>query len=62
MSTLLIIEDSRADRAAIRRILGGSSGLFDRILEAKDVIEGLELLRTESVDVVICDLEMPGPG
>ncbi len=60
MSTVLIIEDSRADRRAIRRILAGGSGLFDRILEAKDGIEGLKLLRTESVDVVVCDLEMPG--
>ena len=59
MSTVLIIEDSKADRAAIRRMIAGS-GLFDHILEASHGVEGLKLLRTEAIDVVVCDLEMPG--
>ncbi len=59
MQTLLLIEDSAAHRAEIRRVLE-PSGLFNHILEAEDGIEGLKLLISERVDLVLCDLEMPG--
>jgi two-component system cell cycle response regulator len=59
MASILVIEDSDAHRAEIRRAVEGS-GLFDRVLEAADGIRGLKLLVSESVDVVLCDLEMPG--
>ena len=36
------------------------AGVFDRILEAEDGFQGLKYLLNESVDVVLCDLEMPG--
>jgi diguanylate cyclase (GGDEF)-like protein len=59
MATILVIEDSDLQRAEIRRALE-PAGLFDRILEAPDGLAGLKLLLAESVDVVLCDLEMPG--
>ena len=59
MATVLIIDDSRADRTEIRKMLA-DAGLFDRILEASDGLAGLKLLRSESIDVVVCDLMMPG--
>jgi diguanylate cyclase (GGDEF)-like protein len=59
MATILVIEDSDLQRAEIRRALE-PAGLFDRILEAADGIAGLRLLLAEPVDVVLCDLEMPG--
>ncbi|HTF36234.1 MAG TPA: diguanylate cyclase [Myxococcota bacterium] len=59
MATILVIEDSDLQRAEIRRALE-PAGLFDRILEAADGLAGLRLLLAESVDVVLCDLEMPG--
>lgn len=59
MSTLLIIEDSPTQRAAVRKALDAVR-LFDRIIEAADGLEGLKLLLAESVDVVLCDIEMPG--
>jgi len=59
MQTLLLIEDSAAHRAEIRRVLEPAN-LFDHILEAEDGIEGLKLLISERVDLVLCDLEMPG--
>lgn len=59
MASILVIEDSETHRAEIRRALDGS-GLFDRVLEAADGIRGLKLLVSEAVDVVLCDLEMPG--
>jgi len=59
VASILVIEDSETHRAEIRRVLD-HSGLFDRVLEASDGIRGLKLLVSESVDVVLCDLEMPG--
>jgi len=59
MATILVIEDSESHRAEIRQAIDVSR-LFDRVLEAADGIHGLKLLMSESVDVVLCDLEMPG--
>ena len=59
MATILVIEDSETHRAEIRAAVE-ASGLFDRILEAGDGIRGLKLLMSERLDVVLCDLEMPG--
>ncbi len=60
LQTLLLIEDSPAHRAEIRRVLE-SANMFGRIVEASDGIEGLKLLISEQdVDLVLCDLEMPG--
>jgi two-component system cell cycle response regulator len=59
MATLLVIEDSPSQRAKIRQALD-PVGLFDRILESGNGIEGLKLLLAERVDVVLCDVEMPG--
>jgi diguanylate cyclase (GGDEF)-like protein len=59
MSTILVIDDSDTHRCEIRGVVE-ASGLFDRVLEAADGIRGLKLLVSESVDVVLCDLEMPG--
>jgi len=59
MARLLIIEDSPTHRAEIRAAVEPSQ-LFDSILEAEDGLEGLKLLLSETVDVVLCDLHMPG--
>lgn len=59
VSTILVIDDSPPDRSLVLDTLR-QAGIFDRILEAKDGLEGLEQLLNESVDVVLCDLEMPG--
>lgn len=59
MAALLLIDDSTAHRNEVKRALG-PTGLFDHILEANDGVEGLKCLLNESVDLVLCDLEMPG--
>lgn len=58
MATLLVIEDSDAHRRVIRQALE-PSGVFERIVEASDGMQGLKCLLSEHVDVVLCDLEMP---
>jgi diguanylate cyclase (GGDEF)-like protein len=59
MATILVIDDSDAHRSEIRETLKASNQI-DRILEAADGLRGLKLLLEESVDVVLCDLELPG--
>ncbi len=59
MATILIIDDSQAHRKQFRDALDGTD-LFDRILEAHDGIQGLKVLLAERIDVVLCDVEMPG--
>ena len=59
LPSVLIIDDSATAREHVREVLE-ESGRFERILEACDGIEGLRLLLSQSVDAVICDLEMPG--
>jgi diguanylate cyclase (GGDEF)-like protein len=56
---ILIIEDSASQRAEVRTVLR-KSGLFERILEADNGLRGLKLLLSEPVDLVLCDLELPG--
>jgi len=59
VATILLIDDSEIHRAEIRAAIE-ASGLFDCVLEAADGLRGLKLLLGEVVDVVLCDLEMPG--
>jgi diguanylate cyclase (GGDEF)-like protein len=59
MATILVIDDSEVHRSEIREALTASDQI-DRILEASDGLRGLKLLLEESVDVVLCDLELPG--
>jgi two-component system cell cycle response regulator len=59
MSTILLIEDSAGQRAEVRATIE-ASGLFDRILEAGDGIEGLRIFLSEAPDLVLCNLEIPG--
>jgi diguanylate cyclase (GGDEF)-like protein len=59
MARLLIIEDSPTHRAEIRAAVEPAQ-LFDEIHEAEDGLAGLKLLLSEPIDVVLCDLHMPG--
>lgn len=59
MPTILIIDDSAAHRAEIQKALEPER-LFDRMLLAEDGLKGLKLLLNEQVDLVLCDLELPG--
>jgi two-component system cell cycle response regulator len=59
MATILVIDDSEAHRSEMRKALE-SSEKIDRIIEAADGLRGLKMLLEETVDVVLCDLELPG--
>jgi len=55
--TLLIVDDDPEVRGALRRALRGSEYA---VIEAADGAVGLAIFRTNPVDVVISDYEMPG--
>jgi two-component system cell cycle response regulator len=56
---VLVIEDSPAHRAELRRALETHPDIGE-ITEAEDGVAGLRALLTRSFDAVICDLELPG--
>lgn len=58
---LLLVEDTAVVRAIVRTTLAlDLPGL--EILEARNGVEAIDLLRREAVDVVLTDLRMPGVG
>ncbi len=56
LCTILIAEDERINRLAIKRILEKSGY---RILEAENGFEALKILETESPDCILMDIQMP---
>jgi two-component system chemotaxis response regulator CheY len=55
----MIVDDSPAMRTFIRRILDLSGVDVDHCIEANDGQEALELLQSESVNIVLTDINMP---
>jgi diguanylate cyclase (GGDEF)-like protein len=55
---LLLVDDSETQRARLREALAEAG--FTDVLEAADGLEGLRRLLEDPVDLVICDVEMPG--
>jgi len=58
VACVLVADGCSADRAALRKAVE-QAGLFERVLEAADGLRALRLLLSESVDVVVCDLDLP---
>ena len=56
---ILIVDDSALTRKAIRRVIDMVGVHVEQVLEAENGKEALEMLDTESVDLVLADLNMP---
>lgn len=56
---VLIVDDSNAMRAVIRKIISMSGFKMDKCLNAGNGKEALETLADEWVDVIISDINMP---
>jgi len=54
--TVLVVDDERGPRESLRMILEPGH----RVVQACSGVEALEILRTESVDLMTLDLNMPG--
>lgn len=58
-TTVLIIDDSEGVRSHVERVLS-ARGVFNRFLHATDGIDGFKLLLANNVQLVLCDVVMPG--
>ena len=56
--TILVVDDERGPRESLRMILSPSF----RVLAAGSAVDALAVLRTDKVDIVTIDLNMPGIG
>ena len=57
---ILIVDDSPAMRSFIRRVMDSSGFDLAHCWEASNGIEALELLRSQWVDAILSDINMPG--
>jgi len=58
MSKILIVEDEAAIRRVLTKILTEENDTY-QVSEAVDGLEGIELIKKEDFDLVICDIKMP---
>jgi len=56
---VLIVDDSAAIRKILQRVLAQTDVPINRVLEAGDGREALNLLRTEKINLVLSDINMP---
>ncbi|HBZ70246.1 MAG TPA: hypothetical protein DEP35_11125 [Deltaproteobacteria bacterium] len=61
MTSILLIEDSESQRTQIEEAVD-RCGLFSRVLRARGGLEAEKVLRSDCVDIVLCDLEAPRVG
>lgn len=55
-TTVLTVDDSRAMRDMLRHSLAAAGF---RVIQAEDGLHGLEMLETETPDVIVTDINMP---
>lgn len=58
MSKILIIEDEASIRRVLAKILSEESDTY-KVDEAEDGLQGLEKIKNEDYDLVLCDIKMP---
>jgi two-component system chemotaxis response regulator CheY len=56
---ILVVDDSPVARKVVRRAIGMSGLDVGEIFEAGNGIEALERLRSDWIDLVVCDVHMP---
>lgn len=57
MSRILVIDDEKSIRTALREILEYEKYEVD---EAVDGLQGVQMVKTNKYDVILCDIKMPG--
>ena len=58
MSKILIIEDEESIRRVLKRVLNDENSSY-KILEANDGVAGIESIKKNKIDLVLCDIKMP---
>lgn len=59
MNTLLIVEDEKLIRQGIKAMALRSGVPISMVMECKNGLEALEIVRSQEIDVVITDIRMP---
>jgi two-component system, OmpR family, phosphate regulon sensor histidine kinase PhoR len=59
MKTVIVVDDERVIREGLRRLLSAQGY---RALTAENGREAMDVIASEAVDVVLCDLKMPVMG
>ncbi len=58
MSKILIIEDEAAIRRVLKKIISEENDAY-QVEEAEDGLEGMELIKNNDYDLILCDIKMP---
>lgn len=58
MSRILIIEDEAAIRRVLKKIISEENDSYF-VEEAEDGLEGLEMIKNNDFDLILCDIKMP---
>ena len=58
MSKILIIEDEAAIRRVLTKILSEENDSY-KVEEAEDGFQGIEKVKNEDYDLILCDIKMP---
>lgn len=58
MSKILIIEDEDAIRRVLVKIISEENKAYE-VIEAEDGIQGIEMIKENELDLVLCDIKMP---
>ena len=61
MARILIIEDEAAIRRVLVKILSEENSAYE-LTQAQDGLEGIEKIRDQDFDLVLCDIKMPKNG
>jgi two-component system, chemotaxis family, chemotaxis protein CheY len=56
---ILIVDDSTAIRKILIRVLRQTQLAIGQVLYAQDGLEALEMVRTNPLNLVLCDINMP---
>jgi two-component system, chemotaxis family, chemotaxis protein CheY len=59
MLDILIVDDSAGIRKILQRVIRQTEMSLGNIIEAADGVEALELLKTQSVGLILSDINMP---
>ena len=57
---ILLVDDDSTVLQELKEILDGRQPDFERIYVASCVEEAKKVLRTVSIQIMLCDIEMPG--
>ena len=58
MSKILIIEDEAAIRRVLKKIISEENETY-HVDEAEDGLQGLEMIKNNDFDLILCDIKMP---